>query len=154
MLLFTFIFLSFKLITLVSALYLLFDSTSELNKMEYFEVLVVWVFFFLIRTSHGNPIVPELQHYVSGELRKLEEAYDNKLKELREEIRNENVLLKRENSLLKVKLFKERQRSFREFSGLRNESKVAEKRFVEELRTYKDQVLNMLQEKNRKKYIL
>ena len=118
-----------------------------MSKMEHF--IVVITFFFIIRVSNfytvdGKQIDPELQHYLNREFRRVEEACDNKLNKMREEIRNEKILLKRENSLLKVKLYKERQKGFKELLTLRKQYQTAKQQSLEKFRSFEDQMLEKM----------
>ena len=122
--------------------------------MEHLQVLTVGVFFFLLRISQSHtvyehPVTSELHEYINNEVSKIEKVYTDKLKELRETIRNENVHLKRENNLLIMKLYQERRKSFKQISVLRNEQKDAEKRFMREMKAFQGQTVIELQEKNR-----
>ena len=101
------------------------------------------------KTVPGQPVSPALKQYINNEVKRIEKMFTDKVDEIMETTRNENARLKRENNFLIKNLYKERRKSYKQISDLKNELKDTEKRFIHEMKAFKDLTVTELLEKTR-----
>ena len=121
--------------------------------MSCLKILTVGIFFAAVRTSDSQTVAEEIvpplvQKYIDNEMKRIEHVFSEKVKEIKETFKEENVKLKLENNLLIAKLNKERRKTSKQIRELKNEQKEIQKRFTREMKE-KDLTLTELRKKTR-----
>ena len=138
---------------------LLFDGiTIQLKMMDYLKFITLGIVFLVgiaqSKTVPGQPVSPALKQYINNEVKRIEKMFTDKVDEIMETTRNENARLKRENNFLIKNMCKERRKSYKQISDLKNELKDTGKRFIREMKAFKDLTVTGLLEKTREIHAL